>query len=154
MDFASELKGRHVLVFVENDVTPGQFDQVCFFAETFSYTSDKQTSTYTTRDCAQPDKPPVTRTEVQSISDSMSGTGHVKNSDTLKRMDDWHYSDSNKKVELRTHQPNADGTIGALVSTFSADAKLAISSREYDPAGPIVLTAALAFQDTPARVYA
>jgi hypothetical protein len=153
VDFNSELRGKHVLLYLEDDATPGTFAQSCLFGESMDHASDVQYDEWETRDCTNPDAPAVKRRTVKSITDTFTGTGHLKNSDEVKRMDDWHYGQTNKNVEIRLHIPNADGTIGALFATYAGSAKLTKGSTSYSPTGPIIRNATLNIDGALTRTY-
>lgn len=153
-DFPQELLGKHVMLYVESLTTADLFEKKCIFAESLSHTSDKQYDEYETRDCANPDAPATKRKVLKSITDSFAGTGHIKSPEALEEMDDWHYGDAKRKVELRVHQALATGLIGALVVTYKGSARLAIGSRDLNPGGPIVASATISFDEQITRVYA
>lgn len=152
-DYAGELLGKHVLLYVESATTADLFEKKCFFAESLSHTSEKTYDEYESRDCADPDAPAAKRRTLKSISDTFTGTGHVKSDAQLKELDDWHYTDVKRNVELRLHKPDVDGTIGALVATYKGSARFQVNSRDYSPAGPAVVSAAILIDGTITRVY-
>ncbi|MBI1401456.1 hypothetical protein [Hyphomonas sp.] len=152
-DYLQELLGKHVLLYVESTETADLYEKKCLFAESLSHTSDKTYDEFESRDCADPDAPAAKRRTLKSISDVFAGTGHVKSDAALKEMDDWHYTDVKRNVELRLHQPLADGTIGALVATYKGAARLQVNSRDYNPGGPIVVSASILIEGTVQRVY-
>lgn len=155
MPFPRELLGKHCLLYIESDSAPGTFEQSCLFGETYDYQSDVQYEEYETRDCTQPDAPAVKRKSVKSITDSMSGTGHIKDRAEAKRMDDWHYAQDDKNIELRFHEPLANGQIGAVAITYAGPAKFARGSMTLPPGGgAIVRSASIEFQDAIVRTYA
>ncbi len=153
-DFNQELMGKHALLFIESDTVADEYAQSCLFAESLDHSSDVQYDEYETRDCANPDAPAIKRKSVKSITDSLTGTGHVKNDVEMKRMDDWHYAQTSKNIELRIHKPNADGTLGALFATYAGKAKMVIGSRSMSPSGPIVRNATITFDGALTRTYA
>lgn len=153
-DFNQELAGKHVLLYVESLITPDLFEKKCIFGESLSHTSDKQYDEYESRDCTDPDAPATKRKSLKSINDSFTGTGHLKSSEALKEMDDWHYGDAKRNVEIRVHQALPTGLIGALVVTYSGAAKLNVGSRDMSPTGPVIASSSIIFEDQITRVYA
>lgn len=152
-DYLQELLGKHVLLYVESTTTADLFEKKCFFAESLSHTSDKTYDEYESRDCTDPDAPAAKRRTLKSISDTFTGTGHIKSDAQLQELDTWHYTDVKRNVELRLHEAEADGTIGALVATYEGAARLQVGSRDYNPGGPIIVSATILFDGTITRVY-
>lgn len=152
-DYNGELLGKHVLLYVESLVTADLFERKCFFGESLSHTSDKAYSEYQTRNCADPDAPASTKRTLDRITDSFAGTCHIKSDEQLQELDNWHYTDSIRNVELRVHQPAADGTIGPLVATYAGAAKFQVNSRDLNPGGPIIASTTILIEGQVTRTY-
>lgn len=141
----SEFQGKHVLLKVESDSTPGTFERLCLFQNTQQISRSKNRSEYVVPSCTDPDAAPKTKRALQSLSDQITGDAFVTDEAAFKRLNDWHESDSTKNIRLEVYNPAADGTIGLIAFTYSGAAQYAMNSLGANYDGPVSINSSLDF---------
>ncbi len=141
----SEFQGKHVLLKVESDDTPGTFERVCIFQNTQSISRSKQRSEYVVPSCDTPDDPPQTKRALQSLTDQITGDAYVTSEAVFGRLDAWHRGDTTKNIRLEAYQPEADGTMGAIAFTYSGAAQYTMNTVAAGYDQPMSLNSTLDF---------